>query len=115
MAKPQRRFPNQNHITFEAVPKNNRNAYGVYDRKALFKAMDNLSRSAFKLYLYLGSYQGLKDGLYLSKQDALAVTKLDERSYFNAKKELKEKGYLIKNEYSNDKQAYIFIEFPDTE
>lgn len=105
-----RRFPNQNHITFQMVPKNKKNSYGIYNRQALFSAMENLTRSAFKLYLYLGSYQGLKDGLYLSKQDALEVTHLDERSYFSAKKELKEKGYLIQDSGKNN---YIFIEYPN--
>lgn len=108
-----RLFANQNHITFKNVPKNKNNSYGVYDRTALFQAMENLSRPAFKLYLYLGSYRGLKEGLYLSKQDALEVAHLDERSYFSAKKELKEKGYLIKDTLSSDKHTYILIEDPN--
>lgn len=106
----QKLYFNQNHISFESIERSKEHPYGIYNKQALFTASDILSKNALKLYIYLGSFQELKDGLYLSKKDALAKTHMTEKAYFNAKKELKEKGYLIKNQNSQDQDSYTFIE-----
>lgn len=112
MKKAQRIYPNQNRITFQSTPRNTNNPYGVYNKEALFTAIEELNPCAFKLYLYLGGFQESNPYIYLSKQDALNTTRMSEKSYFAAKKELKEHGYLIKDETSSEKHAYVFIESP---
>ena len=107
-------YANQNLITFQSTPRNQNNPFGIYNKEALFSATNNLSSCALKLYVYLGSFQEMNGGLYLSKQDVLHKMSMSEKSYFSAKKELKEKGYLIRDESSIQKGAYIFIERPYT-
>jgi hypothetical protein len=104
-------YANQKHISYQSVPRNKNNPYNTYNRSALQTAMHELSNSAFKLYVYFGNYRDIDGGIYLSKQDALHCTNLSERSYFDAVKELKEKGYLLKDEWSLD-DDYIFYESP---
>lgn len=110
MGAPKKLYNNQKHVSFENVLRNKNNPYNTYSRTALKDAMCNLSHSALKLYLYLGNYRDMENGIYLSKQDALHSTNLSEKSYFSALKELKEKGYIAKDEWDND--AYIFYESP---
>ena len=105
-------YINQKHISYENVPRNKNNNYNTYNRSALKDAMHNLSNSAFKLYIYLGNYRDMENGIYLSKQDVLHFTNLSERSYFDAMKELKEKGYLIQDDWSSD-DDYVFYESPE--
>ena len=105
-------FNNQNQIIFQSVPRNQNNKFGTFNKDALFNAMGTLSKNALKLYLYLGSFQELQEDFYLSKQDALSKAHMSEQAYFTAKRELKQKGYLVKNEFSADPNAYLFIESP---
>lgn len=105
-------FNNQNHIIFQSVPRNQSNKFGTYNKDALFNAMNTLSKNALKLYIYLGSFQEIQEDFYLSKQDALSKVHMSEQAYFSAKRELKQKGYLIQNNFSEDPNAYIFIEAP---
>ena len=112
MKESQRRYANQNLISFQPIPRNRHNPFGVYNKAALFNALEDLNLYAFKLYLYLGGFQDTQQPIYLSKQDVLAKMHMKEKSYFIAKKELKEKGYLIKDKASPNKNAYIFIEAP---
>lgn len=105
-------YANQNLISFQSTPRNKNNPFGVYNKQALFKAASELSSCAFKLYIYLGSFQELQDNFYLSKQDVLNKMSISENSYFSAKKELKQKGYLIKDENTSQKGAYVFVESP---
>ena len=113
MQKAKRIYANQNRIIFEPSPRNSNNPYGIYNKEALFTALNDLSLPAFKLYLYLGGFQDMGSPLYLSKQDTLNTMHLDERSYFAAKKELKEKGYLIQDTTSTSSKDYVFIERPN--
>ncbi len=110
MGVPKKLYNNQKYVSFENVLRNKNNPYNSYNRTALKDAMCNLSHSALKLYLYLGNYRDMENGIYLSKQDALHSTNLSEKSYFSALKELKEKGYIAKDEWDNDN--YIFYESP---
>ena len=110
MGAPKKLYNNQKHVSFENVLRNKNNPYNTYNRSSLKDAMCNLSHSALKLYLYLGNYRDMENGIYLSKQDALHSTNLSEKSYFSALKELKEKGYIAKDEWDNDN--YIFYESP---
>lgn len=111
MGAPKKLYTNQKHVSFQNVPRNANNPYNSYNRSALHQAMNTLSSSALKLYLYFGDYRDMQGGIYLSKQDALHSTNLSEKSYFSALKELKEKGYLLQDEWSSD-DAYIFYEDP---
>ena len=108
MSAPQKLYINQKHVSFQNMPRNSNNPYNEYNRSALQKAMNNLSNSALKLYLYFGNFRNLPAGIYLSKQDAMKYTNLSERSYFNGIKELTEKGYLELDK--ND--SYILYENP---
>lgn len=110
MGVPKKLYNNQKHVSFENVLRNKNNPYNSYNRTALKDAICNLSHSALKLYLYLGNFRDMENGIYLSKQDALHSTNLSEKSYFSAIKELKEKGYIVKDEWDNDN--YIFYEAP---
>ena len=65
-------YNNQKHVSFQNVPRNKNNPYNTYNRLSLQAAMQNLSHSALKLYLYFGNYRDIDGGLYLSKQDALS-------------------------------------------
>lgn len=112
MKEGRRMYANQNLIGFQHLPRNKHNPYGVYNKEALFAALENLNLYAFKLYLYLGGFQDTNQPIYLSKQDVLAKTNMNEKSYFIAKRELKQKGYLVKDTSVSDKNAYIFIEAP---
>ena len=82
MGAPKKLYSNQKHISFQNVPRNKNNAYNTYSRSALKAAMLNLSNSALRLYIYLGNYRDMQDGIYLSKQDALHNTNMSEKSYF---------------------------------
>ena len=112
MGVPKKLYINQKHISFQNIPRNKNNPYNSYNRCALQSAMNNLSHSALKLYLYFGNYKDMPTGIYLSKQDALNATGLSEKSYFSAFKELKEKGYIIKDESTNISDSYILYETP---
>ena len=105
-------YTNQKHISYQNVPRNKNNPYNTYNRSALKAAMLNLSNSALRLYIYLGNYRDMPDGIYISKQDALHNTNISEKSYFSALKELKDKGYLIPDEWGNE-DCYIFYEAPE--
>lgn len=105
-------FTNQNHIIFQSVPRNQNNKFGIYNKDALFNALNTLSKNALKLYIYLGSFQEIQEDFYLSKQDAISKVHMSEQAYFAAKRELKQKGYLVKNDFSEDPNSYLFIESP---
>ena len=105
-------YINQKHVSFQSMPRNKNNPYNSYNRCALQVAMNNLSHSALKLYLYFGNFKDMPAGIYLSKQDAINNTKLSEKSYFSAIKELKEKGYLIQDKISKSADFYVFYESP---
>ena len=106
-------YSNQNHISFKSVPRNQNNPFATYNKDGLRSALNNLSKNALKLYLYIGGFQSIKEDYYLSKKDALEKMHMSEQAYFLAKRELKQKGYLIKDSLSNDPNAYIFIECPE--
>lgn len=112
MGGPKKLYANQKHLSFQSAPRNTNNPYNTYNRSSLQDAMHNLSYSALKLYLYLGNFRDLQQGIYLSKQDALNTAGISEKSYFSAMKELKEKGYIIQDENSTDKDFLIFYEQP---
>lgn len=101
-------YNNQKHFVFINAPKNKQNPYSVYNNEALIKAQTTLSHSAFRMYIYFGTFKELPDGLNLSVKDATAKTGLSARSYYNALKELEEFGYI--EPQSND--TYLFIEKP---
>lgn len=105
-------YVNQRHISFQNVPRNANNPYNTYNRLSLQKAISTLSHSALKLYLYFGNYRDMPEGIYLSKQDALNSTGLSEKSYFSAVKELKDKGYLIQDEWGSGSDYYVLYESP---
>ena len=104
-------YANQRHVSYQNMPRNINNQYNTYNRSALKTAMNDLSHSALKLYLYFGNYRDIEGGIYLSKQDALHSTGLSEKSYFSALKELKEKEYIIQDEWYTD--GYVFYESPE--
>ena len=112
MFNKERIFANQNHVRFESIPKSKKNPRSDYNRAALMQAMRDLSHSALKIYLYLGGFRHTDGGIYLSKQDVLSSTGLSEHSYFSAKKELKEKGYIYQDPNTEDTDWLVFSEVP---
>lgn len=101
-------YNNQKHFIFINAPKNKQNAYSIYNNEALIKAQTTLSSSAFKMYIYFGTFKELPDGLNLSMRDATAKTGLSESSYRNALKELEAAGYIALQKTGD----YLFIEKP---
>lgn len=112
MGGPKKLYTNQKHISFQTVPRNQNNPYNEYNRSGLQHAICTLSHSALKIYLYFGNFSNLQTGIYLSKQDVMNTTNMSEKSYFTAMKELKEKGFLIQDESSSDKDFYVLYEMP---
>ena len=110
MSYSERRYANQNHIEFVNKPKSKKLPRNDYNRAALMQAMQNLS--ALKIYLYLGGFRHTDGGIYLSKQDVLSSTGLSEHSYFSAKKELKEKGYIYQDPNTEGTDWLVFSEAP---
>ena len=112
MGGPKKLYTNQKHVAFQNIPRNKNNPYNTYSHSALQEATRSLSHSALKLYLYFGNFRDLPLGIYLSKQDVLKTINISEKSYFSAMKELKEKGYIYKDENSTDQDFIIFSEAP---
>lgn len=112
MGGPKKLYTNQKHISFQTVPRNQNNPYNTYNQESLKSAMHDLSHSALKLYLYFGYFSSLPSGIYLSKQDAMKTVDISEKSYFSAMKELKEKGYIIQDESTQDKDFWVYYEQP---
>lgn len=112
MGGPKKLYVNQKHISFNTVPRNKNNQYNTYNQDALQEAMHTLSHSALKLYLYFGYFNTLPSGIYLSKQNVINTVDISEKSYFSAMKELKEKGYIIQDETTTDKDYLVFCEKP---
>lgn len=101
-------YNNQKHFVFINAPKNKENPYSIYNNDAITKAQTTLSHSAFRMYIYFGTFKEMSDGLNLSMKDATAKTGLSERSYRNAIKELEEAGYIE----PQPNGIYLFIEKP---
>lgn len=72
-------------------------------------AMQNLTRSAFYLYMYFMQNQ---DGyvLHLSRSAAMKITSLSKSSYYLAFQELVDKHYIVECE-----DGYEFYECPQLE
>ena len=104
-------FPNQRTVRINKtkVEKSSGLAFACIYKENILDAMCNLKNSTFKVWLYLASnknnYQLEYSPAYLSK-----VIKISIQTAKNAFNELKEKGYLIKDETSNYK--YDFYEKP---
>lgn len=112
MGGPKKLYNNQKHISFRNELRNKNNPYNEYNRSALQEAICTLSHSALKIYLYFGNFRNLSSGIYLSKQDVLNSVDISEKSYFSAMKELKEKGYILNDTTSQEKDHFIFFESP---
>lgn len=98
-------YPNQHHITISLASANKNNLYSVTNIEAEFEAMKNLKDSGYKLWRYLSMNQDNYE-FDLSLVDVMEKTGMKRSTYFNAKKELQEKGYLVEDE--NRKNGFIF-------
>ena len=77
--------------------------------KSLYSAFENLSKDAFRVYIYLANHR--KDSqIVVSKATALLELGISEESFDNGLAELAKKGYFIK---FND--CYDFYEVPLSE
>ena len=106
-------YPNQKYFKFINAPKDKQNSYSIYNNEALYAAQRRLSNSAFRMYIYFGTYRTVPNGFYLSMKEAIHKTGISERSYYAAIKELEREGYIRKDPNSTDENTYIFIESID--
>lgn len=88
--------PNQRVIKThkEKCGKDDKKYYTVINLKALAEAANNLSGSAFKMWIYLAKNQN-NYKFALSKVDATSFCDFSKNTYYSAFAELEEKGYLI--------------------
>lgn len=94
------RYINQQTVTIHKQPISQCPQFITMNIQSSRKAMRSLSGCAYKIYVFLcenkDNYQ-----FPLSKKIISSELGISERSYTNAKKELIEKGYLVKNESNN--------------
>ena len=83
--------------------------YFSLNSKSLYHAFEDLSKDAFRVYIYLADHR--KDAqICVSKATAMAELNISEESFDKGIEELSEKRYFIKfNDY------YDFYEVPLTE
>lgn len=83
--------------------------YFSLNSKSLYRAFEDLSKDAFRVYIYLANHR--KDSqIVVSKATVLLELDVSEESFDNGIEELSEKRYLIKlNDY------YDFYEVPLSE
>lgn len=108
-------YYNQKVLRFVNRPKDKQHPYTMFNKEALKEAMLNLSASAFKLYIYIGSFKEMADTnetFSLSRQNTTKAIDISKNSYLAAVKELQSKGYIVIDQTKQDKDNYIFIEHP---
>ena len=106
--------PNQRSITVHKELTNNKcedNYYAKINLNALHKAMSSLSAKAFELWIYLSKNQD-NHFFWLSKVDFLSWSTFKKSAYYEAFDELKDLGYLVKRNKSNQ---FDFYEMPKEE
>ena len=106
MGKKQISYPNQYNTTIHKEKCDKDNLYAVINLDALQNAMNCLSGSALTLWLYLAKNQE-NYSLWLSKT-ATVEWGLSERSYYRARDELKDKGFLVESGANH----FDFYEYP---
>ena len=105
-------YNNQKTFRFITEPINKHNNYITYNKQAFFKASQNLSPIAFKLYLYIGSFKACKK-FTLSKKITCKLLNISSSSYHRSIEELQEKKYIVKDQDVNStKDDYIYFERP---
>lgn len=106
--------PNQRSITVHKELTNNKcedNYYAKINLNALHKAMSSLSAKAFELWIYLSKNQD-NHFFWLSKVDFLSWSTFKKSAYYEAFDELKDLGYLVERNKSNQ---FDFYEMPKEE
>lgn len=95
----------------ELEPCDKKNPYATFNLDALVKATNNLSMSAFQMWLYLSKNRGY----YIPEltPQALEAWGMSRASFFRAKSELIEKGYLTAG--FNGPNSLIFSQVPVTD
>ena len=90
------RFINQKSVTIHKKLSHTRNKYFTVNKEPNHTAMQNLSGTAYKMYIYLCEN---RDGFafLLSNQRFSLATGVSTRMYQSAKQELLEKNYLQEN------------------
>lgn len=106
MGKKQISYPNQYNTTIHKEKCDKDNLYAVINLDSLQNAMNCLSGSALTLWLYLAKNQE-NYNLWLSKT-ATVEWGLPERSYYRARDELKDKGFLVESGANH----FDFYEYP---
>ena len=106
MGKKQISYPNQYNTTIHKEKCDKDNLYAVINLDALQNAMNCLSGSALTLWLYLAKNQESYN-LWLSKT-AIIEWGLPERSYYRARDELRDKGFLVESSTNH----FDFYEYP---
>lgn len=115
-------FPNQKVVTIHKSAIANGDLYLRVKLDDMFVAMQNLTSSAFKIWLYLSS--NLEDyTLALSCADVCAACGLSERTFHKAVNELIDKNYIVQihgntydfNTYPNSANSLININIPNNE
>lgn len=95
-------------IKKERVKENFQDVSFSLNKNDMFAAMQNLSFTGFKLYMYCASNaEGYTFGL--SREDVVKHTNIKDRSYFAAVNELIDQGYLI---YTREKATDGKVEAP---
>lgn len=99
--------PNQKVIEIRKVHPKGR----ILDIESNYKAMRQLSDSAYKLYMhFVLNVPGYKEAL--SYQRIKEYINISERSYYKSINELINNNYLYKKDNKDFKEYYLFLENP---
>lgn len=102
-------FSKQKTIRIIKAISNKENTYGIFNKQAMYNAMNKLSPSAFKVWCYLNSNQNEFE-LELSSIDVRPKCNIGRRTYYDAVNEMIEKGFLVEVELRYNKTGYLFLE-----
>ena len=108
-----KRYNNQKVLRFINIPKDKFHPYTLWNKDALSSALHDLSPTAFKVYVYIGMHKEMSlenKKLILSKTHTMDSVNISESTYFNAIKELHQKGYIVSDPMSAHKDDYVFSE-----
>ena len=104
-------FNNQKLFRFIPSLKDRNHPYCTWNMNDLKGALSELSVTAFKLYIYLGTYKEMKERFALSMTHATESLSISESSYHRAIKELQEKGYIALDPTAQDNvNFYVYFE-----
>lgn len=99
-------------IDFNSCDAGKGHPYFISNTEAMQNAMEDLSPSTFKVYVYFMTYKNMKTGFYFNIAAVTKKTKLSKNSVYTAMRDLKFKKYLTQNPELSEPNCMIFNEKP---